>query len=99
MQRLRRALIVAAPIVGLLGLSLVRVVRTPSASAALQLLGAVCLGFVVLTHVAEATGLFPWMGWGEPHSVGHYLDVTSAVLGVTLLLTALLARFAKRVGL
>jgi hypothetical protein len=40
---------------------------------------------VVLTHVAEALGLFPAMRWGAPDSVGHYLDLASAVLGVTLL--------------
>jgi hypothetical protein len=39
---------------------------------------------VVLTHVSEALQLFPWMHWGSEHSVGHYLDFTSAVLGLTL---------------
>jgi hypothetical protein len=42
---------------------------------------------VVLTHVAEALHLFPAMRWGEPDSIGHYLDLSSAVLGVTLLPT------------
>ena len=50
----------------------------------LQLLGAGCLVVVVLTHVAEAFHLFPRMHWGEEHSVGHYLDLGSAVLGLTL---------------
>jgi hypothetical protein len=40
---------------------------------------------VVLTHIAEALHLFPFMGWGDAHSAGHFLDLTSAVLGVTLL--------------
>jgi hypothetical protein len=35
---------------------------------------------VVLTHVAEALHLFPAMGWGEPDSAGHYVDLASAVL-------------------
>jgi hypothetical protein len=39
---------------------------------------------VVLTHVCEALGLFPWMHWGIKDSVGHYLDFWSAILGVTL---------------
>ena len=39
---------------------------------------------VVLTHVCEALDLFPWMHWGLKHSVGHYLDFWSAVLGLTL---------------
>jgi hypothetical protein len=50
----------------------------------LQLLGAGCLVVVVLTHVSEALHLFPWMHWGGNDSVGHYLDLWSAVLGLTL---------------
>jgi hypothetical protein len=49
-----------------------------------QLLGAGCLGVVVLTHVFEALHLFSWMHWGLEDSAGHYLDLASAVLGVTL---------------
>jgi len=50
----------------------------------LQLLGAGCLVVVVLAHIDEALHLFTWMHWGEEHSVGHYLDLGSAVLGLTL---------------
>jgi len=50
----------------------------------LQLLGAGCLLIVVLTHFCEALHLFPWMHWGDERSVGHYLDLASAVLGLTL---------------
>jgi hypothetical protein len=50
----------------------------------LQLIGAASLIAVVLTHVSEAIGAFPWMGWGRPNSVGHYIDLCSAVLAVTL---------------
>jgi formate hydrogenlyase subunit 3/multisubunit Na+/H+ antiporter MnhD subunit len=50
----------------------------------LQFFGAACLIIVVLTHVAEALHLFPDMGWGQPNSVGHYLDLVSAILGCTL---------------
>ena len=52
----------------------------------LQLSGAGCLIIVVLTHFAEAHQIFPEMGWGLPNSVGHYLDLISAILGCTLLL-------------
>jgi hypothetical protein len=39
---------------------------------------------VILTHVFEALRLFGSMGWGAQHSVGHYLDLSCAILGVTL---------------
>ena len=29
-------------------------------------------------------GLFPWMGWGRPDSIGHYLDLASAAGGLML---------------
>ncbi len=47
----------------------------------LLLVGFLCLALMVLTHVAERLQLFPGMGWGLPDSHGHYLDLTSAVLG------------------
>lgn len=58
--------------------------RMRSAGPLLQLMGAVCLVLVSLTHVCEALHIFPWMHWGLEHSAGHYLDFFSAVLGLTL---------------
>jgi hypothetical protein len=58
--------------------------RTRSVSSFLQLVGAVCLVVVVLTHVAEALRLFPSMQWGRPHSLGHYVDFGSAMLAFAL---------------
>lgn len=52
-----------------------------------QLLGAGCLGMVVLTHISENFHFFPEMGWGRPNSAGHYLDLTCAILGLFLLLS------------
>jgi hypothetical protein len=51
----------------------------------LQLFGAACLLIVMLTHIAEAFHIFPAIGWGMPNSVGHYLDLVSAILAATLL--------------
>jgi hypothetical protein len=59
--------------------------RYRTVPALLQLSGATCLLLVVLTHIAEALRLFPAMHFGAPDSVGHYFDLTSAVLAVTLL--------------
>jgi hypothetical protein len=50
----------------------------------MQLFGAGAFVVVVLTHVCEALHLFPWMHWGLEHSAGHYLDLWSAILGLTL---------------
>lgn len=59
----------------------------------LQALGLTCLAIVVLTHVAERWHILSGMGWGLPHSPGHYLDLASAVLGC-LSLTVGLAGWA-----
>jgi hypothetical protein len=58
--------------------------RQRKVSLLVQLVGAGCLTVVALTHVCEALHLFPWMHWGEEHSIGHYLDLASAILGLTL---------------
>ena len=50
----------------------------------LQLVGAGCLMVVMLAHVAEALDWFPWMGWVLAHSVGHFIDLWSAISGLTL---------------
>ncbi|MGA8550083.1 MAG: hypothetical protein WB678_07575 [Stellaceae bacterium] len=54
-----------------------------SAANALQLFGASFLMIVVLAHVCEALGLLSLMRWGDGDSPGHYLDLASAVLGLT----------------
>jgi|SRR4029453_11505889 hypothetical protein len=56
--------------------------------------GAGCLLVVVLTHACEAFRLFPWMHWGAEHSVGHYVDLSSAVLDVFTLSGRILAFLA-----
>ena len=63
--------------------SVVWFIRERTLGSLLQLFGAGSLMVVVLTHVSEALHLFPWMHWGLPNSVGHYVDLWSAVLGLT----------------
>jgi hypothetical protein len=79
-----KALVALVPTLVLLSGSAVLLSRTRTIAALLQLLGAACLVVVVLTHICEALGLFPRMRWGHPDSTGHYLDLGSAVLGLTL---------------
>jgi hypothetical protein len=56
--------------------------KRKTSGSLLQILGAACLLVVVLTHGCEAAHLFPSMHWGEERSVGHYLDLASAALGL-----------------
>ena len=58
--------------------------RRKSLSSIFQLLGTAALVVVVLAHVFEALHVFPRIGWGSQNSVGHYLDLLCAILGVTL---------------
>jgi hypothetical protein len=78
-------------------LSIAALIEERTAWSLMQLLGACCLMIVVFTHVAEAFSLFPRMGWGLPDSAGHYIDLVSAIAGLTLLPIGFLARrFARR---
>jgi succinate dehydrogenase/fumarate reductase cytochrome b subunit len=81
---LLRALLLLVPASALVVASLILFTQSKNTGSFLQLLGAGCLVLVVLTHVCEGLDLLPWMQWGRPHSIGHYLDLASAVLGVTL---------------
>ena len=81
---LLRALVALVPACMLFSGSVVLFLRGKTAWCLLQLLGSGCLVMVVLTHVFEALHLFRWMHWGLEDSVGHYLDLWSAILGLTL---------------
>ena len=78
------SLMMLVPIVLMAAWSAVLFGRRKTVWPLLQLLGAGCLVVVVLCHLSEALHLFPWMHWGLKHSVGHYLDFWSAVLGLAL---------------
>jgi hypothetical protein len=81
---LLKSLAALVPTCMLLFGSMVLFLRGKTVCSFLQLFGAACLVVVVLTHICEALHLFSWMQWGTEHSVGHYLDFGSAVLGLTL---------------
>jgi hypothetical protein len=80
-----KAAIAFLPVSALLAYSIVVFARRQTMLSAVRLLGAECLAVVVVTHVCEALHLFPAMRWGEQDSVGHYLDLSSIWLGVSLL--------------
>lgn len=81
---LLRALVALVPASVLFAGSCVVLIRRGRLSALLQLLGAASIVVVVLIHICEALQLFPAMRWGSDQSLGHYLDLTSAVFGATL---------------
>ena len=56
-----------------------------STGSALLLLATLCFIVVALTHVFEALGILSGLGWGRPGSLGHYVDLAAAILGLTLL--------------
>jgi hypothetical protein len=94
---LLKSLVASVPACMLLFGAVVWFYRGKTVCSFLQLLGAGCLMVVVLAHVSEALHLFPWMHWGLEHSAGHYLDLSSAVLGLTLFPTGyLLHSLAKQ---
>jgi hypothetical protein len=81
---LSKALVALVPAGTLFAGSALLFLRERTLGSFLQLLGGGCLVMVVLTHLCEALHLFPWMHWGSERSVGHYLDLSSAVLGLIL---------------
>jgi hypothetical protein len=87
---LLKALILSVPACMLVAGSAVLSLRSRGLCSLLQLLGAVCLMVVVIAHVSEALHLFSWMGWGIENSIGHYLDLGGAVLGLLLFPTGYL---------
>jgi hypothetical protein len=89
---LLKAVVVLVPVCLLLGWSLASFFKARTAWEYMQLLGAVCLLVVVLVHICEALELFPSMGWGSSSSPGHYLDLSSAVLGLLLFPVGFLGR-------
>jgi hypothetical protein len=96
---LAKSLIAFFPACMLFWGAVVMFLRGKTAPSFLQLVGAGCLVVVVLAHVCEALHLFPSMRWGQEHSFGHYLDLSSAVLGLTLFPVGfLLHALTKRAG-
>ena len=79
-----KAFVALIPVCALFTGATIIFVRGRSMSSFLQLVGAAGLVAVVLTHVFEGLRVFPRMGWGSQHSIGHYLDLLSAILAVTL---------------
>jgi|SRR6516165_9635365 hypothetical protein len=85
---LLKALAVLVPVSVLCIVSAAAFAKEKRLPSAIQLFGAGCLMVVVFVHVCEALRLFQWIRWGDLHSLGHYVDLVSVILGLTLLLLA-----------
>ena len=59
-------------------------------ASALQALGISCFGVMALTQVFEAFSILPVFGWGQPHTIGHLIDLVAALLGVTFVAASFL---------
>jgi hypothetical protein len=79
-----RALVLLLPASWLLYRSLVLLISSRTVASSLQLFGAAGFVIVVIAHICEALNLLPWMHWGLQRSPGHYLDLTSAIVGLIL---------------
>ncbi len=93
--KLFRPLLLLLPIGALFVWSLLSFAKTKTGLAFMQLIGAGLLVVVVATHICGALSLFSLMEWGAPHSAGHYLDLGSAILGVSLLSVVALLRLSN----
>ena len=82
---LPRVIVAAIPVLIALVGSAMTFARERTGLALVQLAGAVCLLVVIFAHISEALGILPSMGWGRPNTVGHYVDLTSAITGIVLL--------------
>ena len=78
--------VVGTIVLGLLATSTRSWVRERDWMATVQFSGACLLTVMVLTHVCETFQWLPSLGWGRPSTIGHYIDLLSANVGVSLLL-------------
>jgi hypothetical protein len=70
--------------------------RRGTGGSAAQLLGVACFVVVALTHAFEAFAILPALGWGQPRSIGHYIDLGAAILGITLVFAGLFFQCVQR---
>ena len=81
------------------GASITTFAKEKTAMALTQLVGAAFLLVVIFAHASEAFGFIPSLGWGRPNTLGHYIDLVSAIAGAILLPIGYLGRrYARRMN-
>lgn len=93
---LGRAAVFLVPTLALLAVSALSYLRNKTLPSFLQLIGTSFLFVVVLAHLCEAFSVLPSMGWGQEGSPGHYLDLSSAVLGVVFFVIGSVLSVARK---
>ena len=78
------------------GASIASYAEEKTVMALTQLVGATFLLVVIFAHVSEAFGFNPSLGWGQPNTPGHYIDLVSAIVGVILFPIGYLGRRYSR---
>jgi hypothetical protein len=86
-----KGLLALAAACALVGVAVV-LLRRRSRPAGLQAVGVACLVIVCLVHVCEAFAILPAFGWGQPRSLGHYVDLVAVLLGAVLICAGFLVK-------
>jgi hypothetical protein len=80
------------------GASIESYAEDKTAMALTQLVGAAFLLVMIFAHVSEAFAFIPSLGWGRPNTLGHYIDLVSAIAGSILLPIGYLGRrYGRRI--
>lgn len=90
------AVVIGVPILLLFMLAGRQLIHAPTLTGVFVVLGSGSLLVMVLTHVAEGLHLFRFMGWGQRHSPGHYLDLVSVYAGIAFLVAASLCPLLRK---
>ena len=81
------------------GASIASFAEEKTGIALTQLIGAFFLLVVIFAHVSETFGFLPSLGWGRPNTLGHYVDLVSAIAGAILLPIGYLGRrYVRRIN-
>jgi hypothetical protein len=89
---LPRVMAIGIPVFIAFGASAKAFAKERTLATLVQLVGAVCLLVVLFAHLSEALGFLPAIGWGQPNTVGHYIDLACAITGVVLLAVGYVSR-------
>jgi hypothetical protein len=77
-------IVIGSTVLAAFVVSVAQFAKKQAVSSCLRLIGTVLLLVVVIAHLAEKFQWLEWMSSGLPDSPGHYIDLVSAILGVSL---------------